>query len=182
MYRAEPLYAKKRNIYLTKMKSIFLVPACLCVLAFAVAPSQALTFKSLTVNIGETGDAQVDLQYELSLPEQAAVIFQVTDLRTTLENDLRENLNKPVSVENAGLTSSRIRITGFAGVVEKDGNRVMQMPAFSFANAERVMKRYWYAPLTSADFSPSVTTIVFPDGYTEYYYDQISIPSITRTL
>jgi hypothetical protein len=164
------------------MKSAFLILACFCAIAFVIFPAGALTIKSLTVDVGENGDADVNLWYELSLTEQAAVLFQVTDLRGTLERDLQENLNRPVSVREAGMNSADMTITGFASVRQQDGNRIMTTPGFSLAGAESVMKQYWYAPLTSPDFSPDVTEINFPDGYTEYYYNEISIPSITRTL
>ena len=164
------------------MRRTYLLLACVCILVFATTPVQALTIKSLTVNLLADGDAQVDLRYELSLPEQAAVIFQITDIRATLENTLNQNLNRPVKVYNANMTTSDLVITGFADIVEKDGNRVMVMPSFSLERAENVMKQVWYGPITSPDFSPDVTEFIFPDGYTEYYYNQISFPSITRTL
>jgi len=164
------------------MQRSYLLLACACILLAGFSPVQALTIKSLTVNLQENGDALVDLRYELSLPEQAAVLFQITDLRSTLENNLRDNLNRPVTVYNADTTTSDLVIGNFGEVVENDGNRVMVMPAFSLAGAENVMKQYWYGALTSPDFSPDVTEFIFPDGYTEYYYNQISFPSITRTL
>lgn len=164
------------------MKSPFIIIACLCAIAFAVLPAEALTMKTLTINLEDDGDAQVDLRYDLSLPEQGAVMFQITDLRGTLERDLQQNLNRPVSVRSAGMDSANITITGLASVSTREGATVMAMPGFSLGNAENVMKQYWYAPLTSPDFSPEVTAITFPDGYTEYYYDQIHFPTITRTL
>jgi len=164
------------------MKRTSLILACFCAVAFTTLPAQALTLKSLTINLSDDGDAQVGLQYELTLPEQAAVLFQVADLRGTLERALNENLNRPATVQDAGMTSADVNIAGFATLSEKDGEKVMTTPAFSLANAESVMKHYWYSPLISPDLSPDVTTIIFPDGYTEYYYNQISIPSISRTL
>jgi len=164
------------------MKRALLALAFLFAIASVILPADALTIKSLTINLGESGDAQVDLHYELSLPEQGAVLFQVTDIRGTLEKDLQDTLNKPVVVQDAGMNSADITIPGFASVREDDGSTVMTMPGFSLADAQDVMNRYWYAPITSPDFSPDVTAITFPDGYTEYYYDQISFPMITRTL
>ena len=164
------------------MRCIYLLLASVCILVWALSPVEALTIKSLTVNLVEDGDAQVDLQYELSLPEQAAVLFQITDIRATLENTLNQNLNHPVTVSNANMTTADLTISGFTSVVEKDGNRVMVMPAFSLDRAETVMKQIWYGPITSPDFSPDVTEFIFPDGYTEYYYNQLSFPAITRTL
>lgn len=47
----------------------------------------------------------------------------------------------------------------------------------SFSDAENVINQLWFAPLISIDFSPSVTRISFPNGYSEKFYNQINIPS-----
>ena len=58
----------------------------------------------------------------------------------------------------------------------------MTTPSQSFERAEKVLKNCWFAPLISPDLSPTVTTITFPNGYREQYYDQISIPSVSHTI
>jgi hypothetical protein len=58
----------------------------------------------------------------------------------------------------------------------------MVTPALSFARAQQVMDGYWFAPLISPDFSPGITTVIFPDGHKATYYDELTMPSITHQL
>jgi hypothetical protein len=58
----------------------------------------------------------------------------------------------------------------------------MITPALSFNRAQQVMDGYWFAPLISPDFSPAVTTVLFPDGHKATYYDVLTMPSITHRL
>jgi hypothetical protein len=58
----------------------------------------------------------------------------------------------------------------------------MTTPALSFEEAEKVLQQYWFAPLINPDFSPAVTTITYPDGYQEKFYDISRIPKTTHTL
>ena len=39
----------------------------------------------------------------------------------------------------------------------------MVTPSLSFARAQQVMDEYWFAPLVSPDFSPGITTVIFPE-------------------
>ena len=50
------------------------------------------------------------------------------------------------------------------------------------ANAEKALKKYWFAPLISPDFSPEITRVSFPDGYNEEFYNTDTIPSIRHTV
>ena len=46
-------------------------------------PAQAFTAKTLTITLNGNGDAQADMQYDLSFVEQAAIFFHAADpLRT----------------------------------------------------------------------------------------------------
>ena len=67
------------------MKSTYLIIGCLCLLAMAVMPAQALTAKALTINIDTSGNAQVDFQYQLTFAEQAAIFFNVANPSDELE-------------------------------------------------------------------------------------------------
>jgi hypothetical protein len=164
------------------MKPIYLLIGCFCLCAFVILPAQAFTIKTLAITLGQNGDAQVDLQYQLSLPEQVAVFFHIANPATELQNALNENLNEPVTVEQAGSSSADITISSFATVAGSPGAVIMTTPAFSLERAQEVVNQYWFAPLISPDFTPQVTTVTFPDGYTDTVYNQISIPSFMHVL
>jgi hypothetical protein len=164
------------------MKPIYLLIGCLCLCAFAILPAQAFTIKTLTITLGQNGDAQVGLQYQLSLPEQIGVFFHLANPSAELQSALDQNLNRQVTVERADSSSADITIPSFATVSGGPGTLIMTTPAFSLAHAQAVMEQYWFAPLLSPDFTPQVTTITFPDGYSDTLYSQISIPSVMHVL
>ena len=164
------------------MKFSYLLLGSLCILFFAVMPAQAFTAKTLTITLNGSGDAQVDMQYDLTFVEQAAIFFHVANPASELQNALQENLNEPVTVVQADDSSAEVIISSFAQVTQSGGITTMTTPAFSFARAEEVMKRYWFAPLISPDLTPQMTTITFPDGYQTTFNDLISIPSVSHTV
>jgi len=164
------------------MKFRYLALGVLCVVCLAVMPAQAFTAKTLTITLDQNGNAQADMQYDLSLAEQAAIFFHAADPAKLLQNALQENLNRPVMVQKADLSSADVSIGSFATVTTNAGTTTMTTPSFSFAAAQNAVKNQWYAPLISADFAPQTTIITFPDGYQSTYSSQISIPSVTHQI
>jgi len=164
------------------MKLIILIFAVLCIITFAVLPAEALSVSTLTITIGQNGDARVNLHYQLTMVEQAAVYFQIADPAAELKNALESNLNEQVTVYEAGTTSADVIIPSFASVSQGTGKKTITTPGFSFISVQKVADGYWFAPLISPDFTPKVTTIVFPDGSTEILYNQIDIPSFTHQI
>ncbi|MGA2162350.1 MAG: hypothetical protein ABSG28_09200 [Methanoregula sp.] len=164
------------------MKLSYLLMGCILVVFLAVMPAQALTAKTLTVTLNGNGDAQADMQYDLSFVEQTAIFFHAANPASALQNALQENFNQPITVVSADSSSAEVIIPSFATVAQSGGTTMMTTPAFSFANAQETIKNQWYAPLISADFAPQTTTITFPDGYQATFNNQISIPSVSHQM
>lgn len=164
------------------MKNLYFIFGCLCLLAFAVMPAQAFTMKALTINLAENGDAQIDMQYDLSLFEQSAVFFRIADPASELKSAFDSQAKEQVTVMRATSSSSSVIIPSFASVTNKGGRIIMETPSVSFERAEKVLNQYWFAPLISPDFSPATTTIIFPDGYRASYHDLIRIPSVSHPI
>jgi hypothetical protein len=164
------------------MKRVSFLVGCLCLCALATLPAHAFTAKELTINVLPDGDAQIRMQYELSFPEQFAVFLRVADPAAELKRGLEDNLNKPVAVLRFESTSAEVIIPAFATIVNDGETVTMITPALSFAEAQKVMNQYWFAPFISPDFSPQVTQVVFPDGYRAGFYDTISIPFVSHQL
>lgn len=160
----------------------YILIGCIGILLLAVMPVQAFTAQDLTITLDANGNAHADMQYELSLAEQAAVFFHAADPATTLQNALQDNLGRQVTVVKADASSAEVIIPSFAAVVSNSTKTTVTTPAFSFENAQAAVRNQWYASLISADFAPDTTVITFPDGYTSTYYSRISIPSVTHTL
>ena len=146
------------------------------------SPAQAFTADSLSIDVQKNGDATIDFEYTLSLPEKIAVFLKIADPNEELKKALEGNFHLPVSVESVSDSSARFSVSRFAPVSEKNGSLLVQTPALSFAAAEKILKNYWFAPLVKPDFSPGITTITYPDGYTEEFEEQISIPKTSHLL
>ena len=164
------------------MNKVFSVLVCFCILALAITPVQAYTAKSLAITVTPDGNAQVDMQYDLSPFEQTAVFLRIADPAGELKNAFDTHSTEPVTVSQATSSSALVFIPAFADVNSGAGNVTMVTPALSFARAQQVMNEYWFAPIISPDLSPYVTTVTFPDGYRATYYDVLIVPSIIHRL
>jgi len=153
-----------------------------CILAAAVMPVQAFTSKSLTITLASDGDADLNMQYELSFIEQSAVFFKIADPSSELKNAFDSHSTEPVTVSEATSTSAVVHIPSFADISTTGAKTTMVTPSLSFARAQQVMDEYWFAPLVSPDFSPGITTVIFPDGYRATYYDTLTLPSVSHML
>jgi len=164
------------------MKRVYLLLACLCLLAFAVVPAQAFTAKSLTVTLAPNGDARITMQYDLSVVEQGAVFFRIADPAAELKKAFDSNTKRQVTVNSVTSSSADMVVPSYARITQNNGVTTMTSPAISFARAQEVLKNYWFAPLVSANFAPKVTTITFPDGYQATFNNALSIPAVPHTL
>jgi hypothetical protein len=164
------------------MKKMYFVIISLCILAAAVMPVQAFTAKSLTITLAGDGDARVDMRYDLSFLEQTAVFLKVADPAAELKKAFDSHSSEPVTVPQVTSSSAVVLIPGFATVNEGTRQARMITPSVSFEKAQQVMNSYWFAPLVSPDFSPDVTTVIFPDGHEEQFHDIITVPSLSHTL
>lgn len=164
------------------MKRSYLILGGLLIVLLAVMPAQAFTAKTLTVTLNGNGDAQADMQYDLSFMEQAAIFFHAANPSAALQSALSENLGRQVTVNSADMSSADVTIPSFASVTQSGNTTTMTTPDFSFANAQQEVKNEWYGFLISANFAPETTTIIFPDGYQTTFNNQISIPSVSHTI
>ena len=164
------------------MNQTHLILVCFALCVIAVLPAQAFEAKSLTITLAENGDAEIDMQYELTFLEQSAVFLRIADPAAELKKAFDSNSGKPVTVTRATSSSAVVLVPSFARVYAGNGKKTIVTPAVSFERAQDVMNGYWFAPLISPDFSPAVSTVVFPDGHRATFHDVISLPPISRSV
>ncbi len=164
------------------LKKICILIAGLCLFAFAAMPVEAFTVKSLTMTLAPNGDAQVNMHYDLTLFEEGAIFFRISDPAAELKKAFDTNSKHPVTVTQATGSSARVFIPSFASVSRETDTITMISPSLSFEKAQSVLDQYWFAPLISPDFSPELTTIIFPDGYQTRFYNLLVIPSVPHQL
>lgn len=163
-------------------RTIFPITAILVLAAFLVAPASAFTAKNLDIAVEQNGDATITFQYDLSLFETFAVYFRIADPAAELKSALEQNYHKTVDVIRTSPSETQLRVAKFATIPPGEGPLTIVTPALSFAEAEKLLKQYWFAPLISVDFSPDVTLVRFPDGFSARFENQVAIPQVTHTL
>jgi hypothetical protein len=161
---------------------VYTVLIVACILSLAVMPAQAFTAKSLTITLDREGDAEMNMQYELTFFEQSAVFLQIADPAEELKKAFDSHSPEPVTVVETTSSSAIIHVPAFATVSRDGEGPLMTTPQLSFEKAQQVMNGYWFAPLVSPDFSPAVTMVRFPDGHRAVYYDVLTLPPIQRSL
>jgi hypothetical protein len=150
-------------------------------LVLVATPASAMTSDTLDISIQHDGKADIRFTYHLDWLEYIAVYLRVVDPATELKNALESNFGKPVEVISVESNSVHLSVDSFARISSSNGNTTARTPGISFAAGEKILKSYWFAPLVSADLSPAVTIIRFPDGHVEKFYDQLEIPPLVHT-
>lgn len=156
--------------------------AVLLVLLTLSIPAGAMTADTLTVRLAEDGRAEITFTYRLSWYEHFAVYLRMVNPADELKSALERNFQKPVNVTSIDSGRVDLSIEQFAAVRTLQGQSVLYTPEISFMEAEKILKNYWFAPLVSADFSPSLTTLRFPDGQTLTFDDALVIPPQSHLL
>jgi len=164
------------------MKKILCLIIGFSLVVLAVMPVQAFTMKSLSITLDQSGNADMDLQYDLSFFEQSAVFFKIANPAGELQSAFNTGSAEPVTVTGATSSSAQIHAPSFADVTTANGKTTMTTPPVNFERAQQVLNNYWFAPLVDPDFSPALTTITFPDGHKELFDDRLTIPSVTRRI
>lgn len=163
------------------MKIISCLIATMLCLTIVALPSCAMTSESLDITISQNGQADIQFRYGLDWYEYIAVYLRMVDPSRELKKALESNFHKPVEVISVDSHNVRLSVDSFASMNEKDGITTVRTPGLSFAEGERILKTYWFAPLVTIDLSPAVTTIRFPDGSVETFKDALEIPPLVKS-
>ena len=163
------------------MKTIPYIIAAMVCLAMMALPSAAMNSESLDISISQNGQAEIQFKYGLDWYEYIAVYLRMVDPALELKKALESNFHKPVEVISVNNHNVRLSVDSFASVTEKDGITTVRTPGLSFAEGERILKTYWFAPLVNIDLSPAITTIRFPDGSVETFADALEIPPLVKS-
>jgi hypothetical protein len=171
----EPLIFMMKHT-ITRMGIFFLVVILLA------CPVQAFSAKNLDIAIQDNADAIITFDYELSWIENMAVFSRIADPSAELAKALQNQFRKNVAVTSVSGNHAEFLVERFATRTENDGGVSLNTPSLSFKNAEKAINKYWFARFISPDFSPEVTRVSFPDGYSMEFYNQDQIPSVRHVV
>jgi hypothetical protein len=145
-------------------------------------PVQAFTAKNLDITIQDSTDATITFGYDLSWYENVAVFAQIADPNAELVKAIRNLYGKNVEVTSVTGNQVQMRVPQLASRTTDNGMVTLKTPALSLRSAQKALDKYWFARFVNPDFSPEVTTVSFPDGYSEVFYNQDVIPVVSHTL
>ena len=161
------------------MKCRMLLLLALTLAVFTAAPASAIVADSLTIEIQENGDAAVEVSYTLSWLEKLGGLLKVGDPAVYIQKACNDYGQGKATLLSSDMSGASLRIERVASI----DNRTYTTPAIDFTQAETILQSYpIIAQILTIDLSPTVTNIIFPDGNSTTYHDQILIPSTTRTI
>ncbi|MGA9622325.1 MAG: PEGA domain-containing protein [Methanoregula sp.] len=161
----------------------FLLPAIMCgflCLAFlVVAPAAAFTADSLNITVGTNGDATAVFQFTLDGVIENAIPQSI------LENQLVQGLatgasqTQIISFNNSEAT---LLLKNFATTNDVPTGTEYQTASMNFTKAQIALQNSAVSTVISADFSPEITTVTFPDGYSRQFFSSSVLPSLDHIV
>ena len=167
------------------MKYWYLILISLLVLACAAMPATAFTSKKLDINVLENGDANIQFEYQLSLPEKFGYTVIPQKEQIVLSAIQTEFPTRTVTNVRVSKSFTDLTIKNFASVstsTTEGAATTYRTPAVSFMLAKHMLDAN---PLirdnVMPDYSPGKTTVRFAHGVKYTYTDVTGIPAITYT-
>ncbi|MCK9580509.1 MAG: hypothetical protein M0Q92_08670 [Methanoregula sp.] len=155
---------------------------CILVLILAGCPAQAFTARTLDITIQDNTDARITFDYDLTWYENVAVFARIADPSTELAKAFRFQSSKNVMVTGVSGNHAQFFIEDFATRRVTNGVVSLNSPSLTFRSAGKALETFWFARFIQADFSPDVTRVSFPDGYTEEFFNQEEIPPVRHII
>lgn len=155
-----------------------LVLAIGCICAF-ISPAAAFTANSLTITINTSGDAIAVFSYTLEGFVENAIP------ESMLEEELKKGLttsSDPPEVVTFNRSGATLLLKQFAQTTEVENGTEYLTAMMDFSKAEIALKDSALSYAVTADFSPQITTVIFPDGYGQVFDDSSTLPPLTHTV
>jgi hypothetical protein len=151
----------------------------LCIAFFLVAPVNAFTADSLSITVAKNGDATASFTYTLdgvienAIPESMLQEQLVKGLATSSD---------PPQVLSFSKSEADLYLENFAMVTDVPTGTEYQTASMDFKKAQIALQNSAVSTVISADFSPKVITVTFPDGYSRQLTDSSVLPSLDHTV
>jgi hypothetical protein len=166
------------KVHHTTLYPLFLC-GILCIALLLVAPVQAFTADSLSITVAKNGDATAAFTYTLdgvienAIPESILQEQMVKGLATSSD---------PPEVLSFSKSEADLYLKNFALVTDVPTGTEYQTASMDFKKAQIALQNSAVSTVISADFSPKVTTVTFPDGYSRQLTSSSVLPSLDHTV
>ena len=161
----------------TRCTVLFCLVFCLTLLLFT--PAQAFTADSLNITVGTNGDAIADFHFTLQGMIENAIPLSV------LQDQLTKGLatsSEPPQVLTFSKSEATLLLKGFAVTSTVPTGTEYQTAPMDFSKAQVALKNSAAGSVITADFSPAITTVTFPDGYSRQFIAQSTLPSVDHIV
>ena len=156
-----------------------LVCVIICIALFIVAPAGAFTADSLNITVAANGDATASFRFTLDGVIENAIPLSL--LQDQLVKGLATSSDPP-QVISFDKSEATLLLKNFA--VTNDvptGTETGLLPWIS-KKPRSPLRIPPSGPVISADFSPKIISVTFPDGYSSQLTGSSVLPSITHTV
>jgi len=151
----------------------------ICFVFLLVAPVQAFTADSLSITVAKNGDATATFKYTLEGVIENAIP------QSMLQEQLVKGLatsSDPPEVLSFDKSGAGLYLKNFAVINDVPTGSEYQTASMDFKKAQIALQNSAVSTVISADFSPKVTTVIFPDGYSRQLTDSSVLPSLKHTV
>ncbi|MEN6396354.1 MAG: PEGA domain-containing protein [Methanoregula sp.] len=151
----------------------------LCLLFLLVAPVQAFTADSLNITVAKNGDATATFKFTLE------GLIENTIPESMLQEQLVKGLatsSNPPDVLSFDKSGADLYLKNFAVTNDVPTGTEYQTASMDFKNAQNALENSSVSAVITADFSPKIITVTFPDGYVRQLTDSSVLPSIKHTV
>ena len=150
-----------------------------CLTFFLITPVQAFTADSLNITVGINGDATADFHFTLQGVIENAIPLSV------LQGQLTKGLatsSKPPQVLTFSKSEATLLLKSFAVTNTVPAGTEYQTAPMDFTKAQMALQNSAAGSVITADFSPGITTVTFPDGYSRQFSAQSTLPSVDHIV
>jgi len=166
-------------IHSSQNLNILLAISVISGLFLFIAPVHAFTADSLSIKIDENGNAIATFQFTLNGVIENAIPESV--LEDQLVKGLSTSSNPPqiISFDKSQATLS---MHGFAVTNTLPNGTEYTTTPMDFKNAQIAFQNSAVSTVITADFTPQIMTVTFPDGYSRQFTSTSSLPSVDHII
>ncbi len=146
---------------------------------FITGPAAAFTASSLDITVDETGDAIAVFRFTLEGFIENAIP------QSMLEEELLKGLgtsSDPPELIVMDRSSATIRLKKFAAVGDVPTGTEYRTVTMDFKKAQIALQQSAVSTVVTADFSPGVMTVTFPDTYSRQFTGADVLPALTHIV
>ncbi|MGA2161005.1 MAG: PEGA domain-containing protein [Methanoregula sp.] len=151
----------------------------LCIALLMVAPAGAFTADSLNITVATNGDATASFSFTLDGVIENAIPLSM--LQDQLVKGLATSSDPP-QVLSFDRSEAILLLKNFAVTKSVPTGTEYQTAPMDFKNAQIALQNSAVSTVISADFSPKIITVTFPDGYSTQLTDSSVLPGLKHTV